>query len=280
MITLATVLLPAALLAAADEPRGGAESGRDELRRFLTERAGSYEFSTADGANSRGTVLQRTGKPVLRYTAPAREFLTGGAMFLWLDGERPVAAGSFWVQDDGQSKREFSNLVDQPLICRDEDGEIVWAPKGGAGVKGAIPDAAAPAKSKALRLAQMRSLARRFSATFYRLRDGEAFRLRLMPQPVCRYVSADHGVLDAAIFVLAESNDPDLLVTITAYTRPRTDGSRWSYSLARMCSMKMDVKLDNVAIHTFPHYWANPRTKADPYVEDVDGRFAKSDNDE
>jgi hypothetical protein len=267
------VLLTTFPLPAADEPNEETGSGRAELDQFLTERAGSYAFSAAGAAETEGESLARTAKPVLRYTAPVRDYLTGGAMFLWLDGQRPVAAGSLWIKDNRWCHREFTILADQPLICRNEDGQAVWTPPKGAGVEGTFTGVPAPAPSKALRLTQMRNLARRFSATFFRQRDGEPSQLRLMPQPVHRYAAADDGVLDGAVFVMAESNDPDLLVVITAHAEPEIGVSQWSYSLARMCSMKIAVRLDDREVHTFPYYWTNPRTIEDPYCEALDGPF-------
>ena len=252
---------------AEDQPH---EFERPKLHEFIAGRIAGYSLL---GAADNTVQFERTESPILRYSDPARTYLVEGAMYLWLDGKRPVAAGTIWIDIEGRSTREFSALADVPLVGRDAQEKLVWEPEGAVFANQPIDRSPEPAKSRPLRLAQMRSLVRRFAVTCYRREDRSPFELRLMPQPLYRYSSQEHGILDGAIFAFAESNDPDLLVIITARSDPGRNPPSWSCSLARVCSMKLTVRLDDAEIHTFEDYWLNPRSIRDGYVEAKEGTF-------
>lgn len=266
---LATLLLVGVPLALSVGGRAD-EFDRANLHEFLAQRIASYSLT---GAADDAKRFVCTETPVLRYSDPTRSFVVEGAMSLWLDGERPVAAGTIWVDSDKNSRREFAALADSPLVCHDERGAIIWQPEGGEVADRPMHGVPEPAESKALRLAQMRSIVRRFAATCYRGPDRTPYELRLMPQPVYRHSSVDEGILDAAVFAFASANDPEMLVIVTAQPESESQPASWTYSLARMCSMKILVRLDGAEVHTFRNYWVNPRSSRDPYITAHEGIF-------
>ena len=100
---------------------------------------------------------------MLRFTNPTRGN-AGGAIFLWLLDERPVAAASLRIRPDGAFWREFTSLSDQPLNCT-RDGKVVWSPKSGI-TRQPVPDAPKPAATPATRLVQMRRIAEKVVADY------------------------------------------------------------------------------------------------------------------
>ena len=76
-----------------------------------------------------------------------------------------------------------------------------------------------PNRSKALRLAQMRSLARRFRADDA-IADNS--KLRLLTTPLHRYEVAKSGIIDGVIFVMANGTDPEITLQIEARESPKT----------------------------------------------------------
>ena len=67
----------------------------------------------------------------------------------------------------------------------------------------------------------MRSLAREFNGRS--LSDqGQAWELRLLPQPLYRYESTDPDVLDGALFTLVSSagTDPEIILLLEARKTP------------------------------------------------------------
>jgi hypothetical protein len=212
-------------------------------------------------------VLSRVTQPLLHYTNPVRAIqLSDGALFIWVNGKRPVAAACISLRGQGEVYREFTALSDKPLVCA-HNGNAIWVPTSGGLLDRSFDDAPAPASSGKLRMVQLRSLANRFQATYYKPATGEATQLRLMPQPIYRFDDpAAGGVEDGALFALAEANDPELLLMIEA-VRSKDNKLLWRYSLARMSSVPMTVQLSDQEIWKVTAYWRSPRTPEDPYME-------------
>ncbi len=61
---------------------------------------------------------------------------------------------------------------------------------------------------------------------------------RLLTQPIDRYQSAEEKIVDGAIFVFANSTNPELGVVL------ETDGEHWLYGTLRMTSAESRVALD------------------------------------
>ena len=88
----------------------------------------------------------------------------------------------------------------------------------------------------AARLTTMRSLARQFEAT--ETYDGQTFSLRLMPAPLHRYSDERSGVVDGALFSLANGTNPEVLIQIEA-RREANDPARWFASTARLSAASL-----------------------------------------
>lgn len=265
----AIVLLNCIALPAADEPKNE-EVVRQRLE-FMTRKLDGFVLSTERSPDKR---LVRTKEPVLRFSNPARTVLTDGAVFVWHSEGRPMAVCGLWIGAEGGVHREFTSLSDQPLQCV-RDGKVVWSPRSGSFAVKPLPGAPKPVATPALRLAQMRRLAERFSGTFEVKSARGPEELRLMPQPLYRH-TADKGVVEGAIFALAHANDPEVLVVLQL-TSPALNAPAWSYGLARMSTARLRVNLDEKEVWSVEPYWSNPRSPDDPYQEAGDGKFLGTD---
>jgi hypothetical protein len=263
---VAVLLLGFAALAAEDPPKD--DEGTRQRREYLTRMADGFVVSPDKDTDK---PLVREKEPVLRFTNPVRGKNTEGAIFLWLSGDRPAAVAALRINIDGAVWRELTSLSDQSLVCK-RDGKTIWAPTTGGLVKKPLPEAPEPAGTPALRLAQARRLAERFSADFDQLAAGRWEDLRLLPQPIYRY-TAEKGAVEGAIFALAQANDPEALLLLEL-SRPAADAKpTWSYALARMSSQPMRARLDGKEVWTVKGYWSNPRSKEDHYQEAADGKL-------
>lgn len=244
----------------------------------MKERAAelSLERDPAGGAGSGKEPLRLTAEPVLRYSNAEREIGSlDGITFLFVEGERPIAAVSLSVRRNGfQVYHELTSLVKEPLVCRRGEA-AVWSPKTGGLLSQAIADAPLPAEGKPQRLAQMRSLSRRFTASCFNARNEEPSELRLLTQPLYRYSDPAKGVLDGALFAFVVSNDPELFLVLEA-VKNEAGEPRWHYSLARMSSLKMTFRLDEREVWTVPNFYRDPQEdrKTGPYTEARIGTFA------
>jgi hypothetical protein len=191
-------------------------------------------------------------KPVFRYSDLARGH---------------VAAAVWKLGDEGRPKAILSTELDRfstgrPCICHEYisltttpfsvviDG-MRWTPAGTLYQFRPIPDAPAPEKTPQRRLLQIRELAKRFAA--HEVEKNEKIELRLLPQPVDRYVPSKAERADGAIFFFTFGTNPEVMLLI------ESDDKRWSYAAGRMTGAEVVVlKIDETiawqgeALHNVP----------------------------
>lgn len=257
------------------------EESSDQQRRerleFLKEQAALVELHRGAG---RKTALKVSAEPVLRYSNTERWEVgtSDGAMFLWLDEAVPVAAMSISIRRPrNQAYRELTSLCEDPLECTAAGG-AVWTPKTGGLL--ARPLDGAPADGRFQRLAQMRTLAGRFSVTCYDAQTDEPRQLRLLTSPVYRFAAEERGIVDGALFAFVVSNDPEMLVLLEAIREGDRGGGKlqWRYSLARMSSLPLNVRLDDKEVWSLTNFHRDPREdrKTGPYTTGTIGFYVPS----
>jgi hypothetical protein len=257
----------------ADDPPadGNTPAARQQRLDYLKSRATECELFKE---GERGTPLPFTREPLLRFSNPVRGFnLSDGGTFLWLEGERPIAAATWSIRGPGNVFREFTSLSAEPLSCI-RDGRELWSPKTGGVLSQLLPETSAPLPSAARRLGQMRNLAGRFSAVVHLPPDETTItELRLMSQPIYRYKLETSEVLDGALFSFAEATDPEALLLLEARRAKENREYEWRYTLARMTSVRLIVRLDGKECWSVTNFWRSPKSATDPYVESADGKY-------
>lgn len=252
------------------DPPTASDERQEQLRYFKAQAA---ELSLFRGASAKEP-QPLAPEAVLRYTNSERAIGSlDGATYLWLHGNRPLAAVSMSIRRlNNGAYRECTSLATEPLLCKSGETPI-WSPKTGGLMHQKLAAAEPPAAGKVQRLTQMRALARRFSAACYNPRTEDPTELRLLTQPLYRYSDDQAEVLDGGLFAFVVSNDPELFLLLEAIGAE--DKARWEYSLARMSSQKLLVKLDGKDVWTVPNYWKDPAEdrKTGPYVEANFGTF-------
>jgi hypothetical protein len=202
-----------------------------EFQRWLgyyQDVANAYDIYLASDSQTR---LKVTPKPIMSYSHPSAMRGTHGAFFVWTRRGRPELVGSIWSDEIAGGMRtvmhEFHSLSLEPLSPV-QIGRFTWAPQSGIDLK-PIPDAPAPKESASLRLAQMRSLAEKF--TGYSTPHGKELRLRTLRQPLYRYESELPEVLDGAVFGMFKEWDPEMMLLIEA--RKTDERMQWHYGVGR-----------------------------------------------
>ncbi|MCG8649194.1 MAG: hypothetical protein MI861_05140, partial [Pirellulales bacterium] len=121
-----------------------------------------------------------------------------------------------------------------------------------------IPNAANPMQIPNRRLAQMRGLARRFKASYPPgIGDGQGS-FRLLAQPVYRYNSKSHNIIDGAVFTFVMGTDPELILVIEAVESGK--GQQWRFAAAPLTNLPMRLDYQDTRV------WECPRPV--PYVGD------------
>ena len=272
-MSAALPLVFAALVFAQQPVEPAPEGASREEMQFLKETMAGLKLYQPPDAT---TPLAPTANPVLgpynNTTGPSRL----GATFLWLAGERPVAAASVSIRRRPTNSVycECTSLWSAALECR-RDGTTLWTPQRVGLLHQPFRESPLPAESKARRLTQMRDFARRFSVTCYRTEPEEATPLRLLTTPIYRFAAESDGILDGALFAFANATDPDALLLVEAVQDRAGAPAYWRYSLARMTSAKMAVWLDDQEIWSLTNYHrdAPEAKKTGPYIEQKIGTF-------
>ncbi len=223
---------------AADEKKPAAKSRSERLaaERFelIRRRVAAAEIRSEEA----DFPARFAAKPVFRYSDPARGH---------------VAAAVWKLGDKGRPKAILSTELDRfstgrPRICHEYvsltttpfsvviDG-MRWTPSGTLYQFKPIPDAPAPEKTPQRRLFQIRELAKRFAA--HEVEKNEKIELRLLPQPVDRYVPSQAEHADGAIFFFTFGTNPEVMLLI------ESDGQQWSYAAGRLTGAEVvDLKID------------------------------------
>ena len=237
-------------LAAGQDSRQPTEK-EDQKKRWMavySEEAAKYQmFRRSDDIEE----LKLVPTPILTFTNPVRERDQHGAAYVWTSDGRPEVLGAIWsvITPDDSTKRhlshEFHSLSLAPIYSKHEPrtsrrGAVPDWTANEAGIeRKRIPDAQTPAKVASFRLTQMRRLARRFQARVPPgLVDGEGS-LRLLAQPLHRYRSESHRVLDGGIFAFVMGTDPEIILLIEAVESE--GGHEWQFAAAQFSNLPMQL---------------------------------------
>lgn len=182
-------------------------------------------------------------EPVVRYDDQVRR-IEDATLWAFVKRGRPEATLKVEIYRQGHALYGLVSLSDALVKATCSDGWDWSAAKPGVELK-PIPNAPAPGATAVERLVQMRTLSRRFTGYEVEPSEKGRFQMRLMTKPVYRYADKESGLLDGAIFSLANGTNPDVLVVIEARTPPNGSGAVWQYGVGRMGGAKLVVNLDN-----------------------------------
>jgi len=205
------------------------------------EAAAAYEIHAGTETAPK---LRLQAEPILHWTNPVPEKQMHGDVFVWTDDGRPAAVLNVFQMDEGsgpQQYHEFCSLAESRLSAAGPGGSQ-WKPSTGQVRMLPMSLELPPALNSRQRLAQMRELALRFKCQKTNRKD-ETQSLRLLPQPLVRYESKSHGVIDGGLFVFVEATDPEAFLLLELYADG--DKTAWRFGLARMASVQVQASLDD-----------------------------------
>lgn len=215
----------------------------------LTKRASTLMMSwQEDGKRPEPTLLKT---PVLRCNDLTRDEVDG-ALWLWLEGKRPIAAMCLLQFGSGKWNYEFVSLTDDGVTVTGRPG-WKWEPKP-ENRKWTKLEEVVPQAARA-RQQMLRNVARNFEAI--EVHRGETFVLRLLDRPLYTYSDEAAGILEGGIFALTNGTNPETLMQLEA-RRDKIDF--WQASFARLGSAALTVKLAGKEVWSVPARDArNPR---------------------
>ena len=183
--------------------------------------------------------------PMLRFGDPTRGASDGSLWKLGAGRPEAIVATEFTRADDQYNLNyEFLSLTKRKFELATTQG-WKWSPSGSAIEFKKLDGPQLPGQTSSVRLRQMKTLARRFTAS--EDYNGERYRLRLLPQPIDIYViDKKNRNNEGAIFVFANGTNPEVLLLLEAID------NEWHYGLARLCGAAPTVKLDENTVWTKP----------------------------
>src|SRR5260370_733547 len=129
------------------------------------ESAHAYRFKLEPG----DAELELDPTPILRWTNPLEEGSIHGVAYVWRHKGRPVVVGQLFSYLNGKGGRVYCHAV-HSLARKDEkltglrEGKSFWTPDSPGVEMRDVPDAPAPAASRAARLVQTKAISPPFSA--------------------------------------------------------------------------------------------------------------------
>jgi hypothetical protein len=264
-----SMLIAVALVGQADSPGAAevelAKEQQQKWNSYYTKTAKDYEIVRGKEGKDK---LEVVAEAVLHWSNPVREGETNGSVFVWTYEGRAEVVGtvfSYLVRGDPNTKvlaHSFQSLSEKPLSGQRPGQSGAWSLEGAGVMPKPIPEAPSPAGSRAARLAQMRDLAREFSATT--TLEGVEQELRLLTQPLHRNEKTTGDVLDGALFTFVTGTDPELMMVIEARPAAGSDKPIWHYAAGRFTDLTL--KLRHKGTELWTHERGAPREgRPDPY---------------
>jgi hypothetical protein len=237
-VALLIVLGAAGHRASAQGSARAAPKHDDRAKRLDEMRQLAREFKVVRIEENNRVPVELALDPLHRWTDPTRQN-SDGSLWAWRASGRPLAVLAIEPQPQYWSF-EFVSLSSGRFEAN--NGRVRWAPRM-AGVEfHKIPDAPAPAAGETERLRQMRDLAKRFTASEFWHVTSQHYPLRLLPQPIDRYSDANSGLVDGAVFIFANTTNPEILMLIEASRRGEGPPA-WSYAAAPLTTAAPTLKL-------------------------------------
>jgi hypothetical protein len=226
--------------------------------------AGSITLRESPGERAE-RVIELRPDPVLRYNDPPRH-MEDASIWAWGERGRPAAMLKVELYPSHPPARRWVlglvSLAPNRIAVRYHDGEAWTSSRPGLDLR-ALPDAPAPEETEALRLAQMKALARRFTASENAGPARGRLELRLMPRPFDRYAGPVAGLRDGVLFGFATGTNPDIFLVIEVRDQ-EGEPPGFQYGLARNGGGDFRVSLDGNEVWT--EGVANPPARLETYM--------------
>ena len=227
------------------ETKGNAEPERAARLKVMRDLAGDVRVYGPEKKE-----IPRIEKPLMRPVDASRGYQDGT---MWAFGRtgRPDVVMLLQTNDASTGKwwHAATSLTKQTLRVERKE-ELVWAPSKPGIAFADLKNAQAPAKSKPLRLIQMRKLARRCTAHQFWNPNNQRFQLRLLPQPIHRYSDSKKGITDGAVFGFMVNVHPELLLILESVKQDERES--WRFAFAKIGSAEFHAQLDGEEVFKSP----------------------------
>jgi hypothetical protein len=199
------------------------------------------------------TKVKRVEKPVLYFGDPTRGH-NRGSVWLWGEKGRPVAVLELFR--NGNAKMAWvCSLCNTSggKVRASRDGKAWWRENESVIEPKDVPDAPAPAADATVRGRQIKQLAGKFTGHQFWNPDNSRFELRRLEKPLHTYRDPDTGILDGALYTLANGTNPEVLLFLEARANPK-DAAKpvWRFAVGRSSHAEMHLLYDDKEVFEGP----------------------------
>jgi hypothetical protein len=228
------------------EPDVGEEYKRDAAKLMSTIEMEFY-------IDEQWTKVKQIEKPLLYYGDPTRDN-DRGSLWGWGDKGRPVALLELW---QGVNNRATWHLcvcnTSGRKVRATRGGDTWWSENDSEVELKDVPDAAAPSTDATKRQLQLNQLAKKFSGYEFWDPNNSRYELRRLEKPVRTYKDEDDGIVEGALYILANGTNPEILVFLEARTDPKDKKkTSWQFAAGRSALAELHVDFDGKEVYQSP----------------------------
>ncbi len=226
--------------------------GKEQIEKwsqYYQQLAKGYELRVLDDSGEEKLKLAAT--PALRWHNPIRA-TTHGECFLWTKDGRVHAIASLFSYSNQGGRRvahAFNAFGGQVLVA-ERDGQEFWrVAENDLPKMKPVPGSPTVAVTAPLRMAQMRNIARRFTASSGGTDSEEPRELRLLTSPLYRYSQSDTNKVDGTLFSFAMGTDPEVLLLLESFQEGSK--SEWRFAAARHTTTSLYVSYEGTEVWSY-----------------------------
>jgi hypothetical protein len=204
-------------------------------------------------SDEKWTRVERIEKPLLFYEEPTRNN-DRGSLWGWAQKSRPLALLELYQDSNVRTRWVFAvcNTSGGKLRARREDAAW-WRANDSVTEFKDIPGATAPSAEAAVRQRQLKQLVRKFKGHEFWDPNNSRFELRLLTQPLYTYRDEAEGVLDGALFTLANGTNPEIMLFLEARRDPANRAKRvWQFAVGRLAHAELHLEYDGKEVFDAP----------------------------
>jgi hypothetical protein len=197
--------------------------------------------------------VKRIEKPLLYHGDPTRGHNTG-SVWGWGETGRPVALLELWRNGKTRTKWTCS-------LCNTSGGKVRasrggapwWRENDGTTELIDIPGAPPPAADPAPRQRQHKQLAQKFTGHQFWDPDNTRYELRRLERPLHTYRDEAAGLLDGALYTLANGTNPEIMLFVEARIDPKNQGKAvWQFAVGRSSHAEFHLEYEGKEILNGP----------------------------
>lgn len=235
----------------ADEKKDRPEKENEEYRRAAEKVIDGIEVEVLVG--EKWTAVKRIEKPLLYYGDATRDN-DRGSVWAWGEKGRPVALLELWQSVDERSVWYFAVCnTSGGKVRATRGGETWWRENESASELKDVPGAPAPAADAPQRQRQLKQLVGKFAGHEFWDPNNSRFELRRLERPLHAYRDENAGILDGALYTLANGTNPEIMLFVEARANPK-DASKpvWQFTVGRLAHAELHLAYDGKEVFDAP----------------------------